>query len=173
MTRSIWVGMVSCIVWTWASGCGQGAEGWQTDVLSQEILIIDFCNHDGICDGPFETCLNCLHDCDGLCCGNNTCEAPWEDSQSCPADCPGNCGNGYCTGTENRLNCPEDCEYCGNGYCSSEEFLGVSCFADCVDFYSCCDPAEDPGEGWSCCVDGIWRPIDKWWPMCVEGWVCL
>jgi len=41
------------------------------------------------------------------------------------------CGDGRCTTTEHRVNCPEDCASCGDGICDTVE-TAENCPKDCV-----------------------------------------
>ncbi len=118
----------------------------QVSKLEQSITELEpisplFCG-DRYCE-PGENPDTCPMDC--LICGDGTC---WDvECGACDEDCvniPGcsRCGNGICSGTDDCINCPQDCGICpmqcGNGICEHGEGC-TSCSRDCGD----CTGGED------------------------------
>ena len=96
---------------------------------------------DGVCslfegndNGEVETPDTCPADCTVFGCGDFIC-SEGETNATCPYDCYNSfCGDGLCDidGSENALNCYEDCQpVCGNGVCDEGEGFS-NCSDDCI-----------------------------------------
>ncbi|MBU4352548.1 MAG: hypothetical protein KKA65_02845 [Nanoarchaeota archaeon] len=77
-------------------------------VSSNEICVVN-----GICESDLgETYENCADDCY---CGDGACDDVEDLEGSCPKDCElgdtqkAVCGDGFCEGSEDEYNCPDDC----------------------------------------------------------------
>ena len=72
-------------------------------------------------------------------CGDGACTGD-ENAVTCPKDCNSVCGDGACTGDENANMCSKDCPAdCGDNYCNPETETATNCSTDC--FSVCGDGA--------------------------------
>jgi hypothetical protein len=128
------------------------------------------CDNDGTCEES-EDCNSCSNDCisgtvsgdDCDTCFKGVCDGichPKKDGPNCP-DCAASycCGDGFCEGDEDSLNCALDCgspPACGDGTCAEDENQ-CNCESDCgipaETEFDCDDGADNDCDGYVDCED--------------------